>query len=547
MSISTKRAWLLLVALLGLTALACGFGGGEGIPRNAATATVVVNSSAADWITAAAAAFNAQEIESADGTPAYIDPVISAETGNAILQMQNGTLPDLWIPDDGVWTEIAADEGFDNFNSNCTSVATSPLVIGMWEDVARSLGWPGRELGWLDVGSVAADPSAWQYFSGGQYGESLRLGHTHPGLSATGANTLLALVQSAESKTDAVTPTDIDQPIVQASVGAFESAVAWFSQDTNGLAREMSDRGAEFLGAGVMYESDAVLHGNGQIVPIYPLEGTFIATHPACINGNSSAEVQETARLFRDFLLGEEGQALAAQHGLRGADGAARGVWLSAENNVDPDQPTVVFDAPTIDAVYAVQELWRSARKPINLVMLLDSSGSMEGDKIANMIDAAAAFVTQMGDEDYLTIVEFYTEPYVIVSHEQVGPSRSKIINTIRALQPGGDTSLYDAVALASSVIAETTSPQTSNAMVVLTDGQDTSSVSSFDQTLIDNARANGTSLFTIAYGRDAVQDVLEQLALAGNGRFYLGTEASIADIYDEMSAAFGGSVGIGR
>ena len=83
--------------------------------------------------------------------------------------------------------------------------------------------------------------------------------------------------------------------------------------------------------------------------------------------------------------------------------------------------------------------------------------------------------------------------------------------------------------------------------MVVLTDGQDTSSISNFDQTLIDKARANGTSLFTIAYGRDAEQVILEQLALAGNGRFYLGTEASIADIYDEMSAAFGGSVGIGR
>ncbi|MCO5207062.1 MAG: VWA domain-containing protein [Anaerolineae bacterium] len=547
MKVATLRPWLLLLVMLALTVMACGFGGGDGVPRNAAAATVVVNSSTADWITAAAAAFNEQEIESADGQQAYINPIISAETGNAIVQMQNGAMPDMWIPDDGVWTEIAADQGVAGFGDDCVSVATSPLVIGMWEDVARSLGWPGRDLGWLDVGSVAADPSAWQYFSGGQYGESLRLSHTHPGLSATGANTLLALVQSAESKTDAVTPTDISQPIVQASVGAFESAVSWFSQETNGLAREMFNRGADFLGAGVMYESDAVIHGNGQIVPIYPLEGTFVATHPACINANSSAEVRVTARLFRDFLLSDEGQALAAQYGLRSTDGELSGPWLSAENSVDPDQPAIIFDAPTVESIYAVQELWRSARKPINLVMLLDSSGSMDGDKIENMISAAAAFVTQMGDEDYLTIVEFYTEPYVIVNHEQVGPSRSEIINTIRALQAGGDTALYDAVALASSVIAGTTSPETSNAMVVLTDGQDTSSISNFDQTLIDKARANGTSLFTIAYGRDAEQVILEQLALAGNGRFYLGTEASIADIYDEMSAAFGGSVGIGR
>ena len=397
----------------------------DGVPRNAAAATVVVNSSTADWITAAAAAFNEQEIESADGQQAYINPIISAETGNAIVQMQNGAMPDMWIPDDGVWTEIAADQGVAGFGDDCVSVATSPLVIGMWEDVARSLGWPGRDLGWLDVGSVAADPSAWQYFSGGQYGESLRLSHTSRSVSdgckyaaRTGA---IGRIENRRRH-----PTDISQPIVQASVGAFESAVSWFSQERTDSHAKCSIAAQIFLGAGVMYESDAVIHGNGQIVPIYPLEGTFVATHPACINANSSAEVRVTARLFRDFLLSDEGQALAAQYGLRSTDGELSGPWLSAENSVDPDQPAIIFDAPTVESIYAVQELWRSARKPINLVMLLDSSGSMDGDKIENMISAAAAFVTQMGDEDYLTIVEFYTEPYVIVNHEQVGPSRSE-------------------------------------------------------------------------------------------------------------------------
>ena len=53
-------------------------------------------------------------------------------------------------------------------------------------------------LGWLDIGSLAADPSAWAYYSGGQFqGDVLRLGHTHPGLSGSGASTLLAIVQAA--------------------------------------------------------------------------------------------------------------------------------------------------------------------------------------------------------------------------------------------------------------------------------------------------------------------------------------------------------------
>jgi len=84
--------------------------------------------------------------------------------------------------------------------------------------------------------------------------------------------------------------------------------------------------------------------------------------------------------------------------------------------------------------------------------------------------------------------------------------------------------------------------------MVVLTDGMDNNSFQySFDQQLIETATANDTTVFTIAYGQDAEREILADLASRANGNFYLGTEASIASIYQEMSAAFGGSVGIGR
>lgn len=86
------------------------------------------------------------------------------------------------------------------------------------------------------------------------------------------------------------------------------------------------------------------------------------------------------------------------------------------------------------------------------------------------------------------------------------------------------------------------------NALVVLADGQDTiSSHYRFDPQLIETATANNTTVFTIAYGADADQKILTELADQANGNFYLGNEANIAAIYQEMSAAFGGSVGIGR
>ncbi|MDH4137276.1 MAG: VWA domain-containing protein, partial [Anaerolineae bacterium] len=275
----------------------------------------------------------------------------------------------------------------------------------------------------------------------------------------------------------------------------------------------------------------------------------FVATHPACLNSAASAETQEAATLFRDYLLGQEAQQLAVANGLRPVnDSVIVGAPLDAAYGVDLSQPEVVFSPPTVDTIYAVQDLWQAARKDVNLVMLLDVSGSMDGNKIRNMRQAAIQFVEQMGDDDFITIVAFSSEPIVLIHHQEVGLSRANVIRTIETLEANGDTALYDAIGIGANSIANTTSSQTSNAMVVLTDGLDNNSFQyTFDQYLIETATANATVVFTIAYGDDADREVLAELASRANGNFYLGNEANIAAIYQEMSAAFGGSVGIGR
>jgi Ca-activated chloride channel family protein len=525
----------------------------NGIPSNAAVVSVTANPSLAQWLDAAVAKINQSGPKTASGKPVYAQ-VQYVEAGQAVADMtvSGATLPALWIPDDAVWPGVLAKRGSTDFQANCQSVARSPLVIAMWRPIAESLGWPGRSLGWLDVGSVAADPSSWAYYSGGKYGQTLRVGHTHPGLSASGASTLLAVVQAAHSSTQAVSVEDIRTPIVQASVAAFEGTVSIFSPSTEQLGQTMHQRGIDYVGAAVMYESTLINNGGGGadgLVAVYPFEGTFMATHPACINGGADAETQEAARLLRDALLKADVQQLAINHGLRPADASATlGSPIDAAHGADPAQPKVIFNSPSVDALFAVRDLWQAARKNVNMVMLLDTSGSMRGDKIDSLRDAAVQFVKQMGDEDYLTLVAFSSRPNTLIDHAKVGTARDEAIRQIQGLQARGDTSLYDAIGSATEMIKRTTGSQTTNALVVLTDGLDTSSRRYvFDQALIDAAAANNTTVFTIAYGDDADKELLQRLASQARGNFYLGNEANIASIYQEMSAAFGGSVGIGR
>ncbi len=544
MNFKNFRGIGLLVGLLGLVTLACSITDDGGPPRNAVVVNVIANTSLTPWLETAVSNFNASQIENADGDPIFVQ-LTNSESGQALAEIALNQY-DLWIPDEQVWVNVLADQGNSNFQGDCVSVAESPLVIGMWRDVAETLGWPGLPLGWLDMGSLAADPAAWDYYSGGELGASFRLGHTHPGLSGTGTSTLLAVVQAAQSKTAAVSTDDIQQPIVQASVGAFEGGVAWFSNSADTLGATMSARDVSYLGAAVMYEATVLYYGNGRIVPIYPLEGTFVADFPACLNqtGNS-----EAARLFRDYLLGDEAQGTAVSVGLRPVNNNVPiTAPLDASNGVDLSQPAIVFNHPSVETVYAVQELWQSARKDVNLVMLLDTSGSMRGDKIDNMLAAAVQFVEQMGDDDYISIIAFATEPEIIIKHVQVGETRPKIVNAIQHLHANGDTTLFDAIGDGATLLRETTTASTANALVVLTDGEDTRSYRyQFNQALIDDVINSDATVFTIAYGSDADDATLSALATQANGNFYEGDIASIDAIYEEMSAAFGGSAGVGR
>ncbi|MFQ5437150.1 MAG: substrate-binding domain-containing protein, partial [Anaerolineae bacterium] len=426
------RGLIWLAAFLALTTLACGFGSlGEdgGPPNDAVVIEVIANTSLTPWLETAVAQFNEAEILNGDEEQVWA-LLESVESGEAIGELQAVDAYDLWIPDEQVWVNVLADQGNADFQGDCVSVAESPLVIGMWRDVAKALGWPGLPLGWLDIGSLAADPTAWDYYSGGVFGDSFRLGHTHPGLSGTGASTLLALVQAAQSKTEAVTAVDIQQPIVQASVGAFEGGVTWFSNSSDALGATMSSRGITYLGAGVMYESTVLQYGDGRIVPIYPLEGTFMADFPACVNNGSDAVSQEAAQIFRDYLLDVEAQQTAVAFGLRPVNSSVTpGFPLAESNGVDLEQPAVIFNSPTVETVYAVQDLWQSARKDVNLVMLLDTSGSMRGDKMEGMRAAAMQFVQQMGEDDTISLIAFSTNPDLLVSQARVGDARQKVIN----------------------------------------------------------------------------------------------------------------------
>ena len=116
--------------------------------------------------------------------------------------------------------------------------------------------------------------------------------------------------------------------------------------------------------------------------------------------------------------------------------------------------------------------------------------------------------------------------------------------STVANLIADGSTSLYDATDRAPGTSRISPNDSRINAVVVLSDGQDTVSKLNLKQLVAHlDARAAGEGrqvrIFTIAYGYDAEQSVLEQIANASGGKAYVGDPKQIEKVYVQISSFF--------
>ncbi len=82
-----------------------------------------------------------------------------------------------------------------------------------------------------------------------------------------------------------------------------------------------------------------------------------------------------------------------------------------------------------------------SALTPMNLAVVVDRSGSMKGDRIANAMNAAVTALERMRDGDSITVVSFDTAAQVVVPPTRIAQgNRSSIEAAIRSIRLGGDT-----------------------------------------------------------------------------------------------------------
>lgn len=134
---------------------------------------------------------------------------------------------------------------------------------------------------------------------------------------------------------------------------------------------------------------------------------------------------------------------------------------------------------------------------PVDVVLLVDSSGSVEG--VLDVIQAAAlSFAKQLRPEDSFSLVAFNDRPVILLDWSNDVKAAAA---TLRSIEPSGNTALYGSVVAAVYERFESRPPDHRRAVVVLTDGDDTiSSVTS--RTAARAALAHDASVYVVSIGR---------------------------------------------
>ena len=167
-----------------------------------------------------------------------------------------------------------------------------------------------------------------------------------------------------------------------------------------------------------------------------------------------------------------------------------------------------------------------------------------EDEKLAHAKQGLQGFLSQLSPRDRVGLIAFSDDVRRVVPLRPFAQNAGELRDSVRGLVGEGSTALYEATADAVQDVAALNDRSRINAVVLLSDGQDTVNTLTMNDLMPQleahtGQEANAIRVFPIAYGKDASKQVLDRIADSSDGVAAKGDTENIESVYRDISSFF--------
>jgi Ca-activated chloride channel homolog len=156
-------------------------------------------------------------------------------------------------------------------------------------------------------------------------------------------------------------------------------------------------------------------------------------------------------------------------------------------------------------------------RAPLSMAIVLDTSGSMTGDKIRQAKDAVVRLVGDLRDDDEVAFIRYSDTWDLVQPLARAGGVRTSLIERVRALEAGGGTSIAPALAEGLRALGDAASGRVRR-VVLASDGLDATRAQS--EAVAKQSAGRGVTVSSMGIGLDFDESYMGGVAQAGHGNF---------------------------
>ncbi|MEU9244614.1 substrate-binding and VWA domain-containing protein [Streptomyces sp. NPDC048385] len=398
-----------------------------------------------------------------------------------------------------------------------TSIMTSPVAIGVRTATAKALGWKPDAVTWSRIEQAVV-------------AGRLSYGMTDPARSNSGFATLISVASALSGAQSALTDADVAKATPQ--LKEFFKGQKLTSGSSGWLASAYQRRGD--VDALLNYES--VLKGIPGLTVIRPSDGVVTADYPFSSLAGTSAATREDVREVTEDLRGAAVQKLITDTTRR------RPVVASVPPSAGLDttrRRELPFPGSRSVADGLISAYENELRRPSRTVYVLDTSGSMDGDRLNRLKKALTDLTGDFRDREEVTLMPFGSAVKSVRTHvvEPADPKAglAAIRKDTEALTADGNTAIYTSLEKAYDQLGS--GEDTFTSIVLMTDGENTTGDKAGD--FDDFYRELSTDrqripVFPILFG-DSSHAELQHIATLTGGRLFDARQGSLDGAFEEI------------